>query len=341
MKKRILLLITIALILSSCNLPGYANFSLGSGVSQVSWVKNDPNAEPTATPFLPVLEEVKTPDPDQNNNQEDEVDGIPTATVLQRPEGQVNILILGSDYRPESGYRTDVFMLLSVYPNEGTASLLSFPRDLYVYLPGIGNQRINVAQPFGGFELSKATLQENFNVTADYYIMTNFQGFKGIINSLGGITVNVGNYLSDKCDLPQADSEKNCTVYAGPTYMNGDTALWYVRSRYTTSDLDRTRRAQEVIFAMFEKLMALDALTRVPELYNLYSSSVETNLTLSEIVSLMPVTSKILSDPSRLRRFAIGIDQVTPYVLPNSGANVLLPDFELIDKLIIDSAYTP
>jgi len=338
MKKRIFLFIAFTFILTSCNLPSYVNFSFDSGISQVSWVKNDSNAGPTATPFLPVMEEVQTPEPDQNT---EEADAIPTETVLQRPEGQVNILILGSDYRPDSGYRTDVFMLLSIYPNEGTASLLSFPRDLYVYLPGIGNQRINVAQPFGGFELSKATLQENFNVTADYYIMTNFQGFKGIINSLGGVTVNVGNYLSDKCDLPQADAEKYCTVYAGPTYMNGDTALWYVRSRYSTSDFDRTRRAQEVMYAMFEKLMALDALTRVPELYNLYSSSVETNLTLSEIVSLMPVTTKILSDPSRLRRFSIGLDQVTPYVLPISGANVLLPNFDLINELVINSAYTP
>ena len=138
-------------------------------------------------------------------------------------------------------------MLLSLYPDSNTASIISFPRDLYVFIPGVGNQRINVAQPYGGFELTNATLQENFGVSADHYIMTNFSGFKSIIDSLGGINVEVGNYLSDQCSLSQADSAGYCTVYPGINFMNGETALWYVRSRYSTSDLDRTRRAQEVI----------------------------------------------------------------------------------------------
>lgn len=339
MGKKIIFSLLIIALLVGCNLPAqFYNTQSPSGFSNINWIKSNPNAAPTATPFLPVMENIATPGPTQEANQPEIV---PTEIKSQRPDGQVNILILGSDYRPESGYRTDVFMLLSIYPNEGTASILSFPRDLYVYLPGIGNQRINVAQPFGGFALSKATLEENFNVTADYYIMTNFQGFMGIVNSLGGITVNVGGYLSDKCDLPQADAEKNCTVFGGPTYMNGETALWYVRSRYSTSDFDRLRRAQEVVFAIFEKLMSLDAISRVPDLYNMYLSSVETNLSLSDILPLVPVASKILADPSRLRRYALSVDQAVPYVLPESGANVLIPNYELIHQTIIDSAYTP
>lgn len=329
----------LLIIMTGCNLPGNSSFAVIPKNSGVEWISSDPNAPATPTPFLPVIEEVQTPQPELDEINEKEV--IPTSSKPTRPEGQVNILVMGSDYRPGSGYRTDVFMLLSLYPEEGTASILSFPRDLYVNLPGIGNQRINVAQPFGGFELSKATLEQNFDVTADYYIMTNMQGFKGIVNNLGGITVNVGAYLSDSCDLPQADANKYCTVFGGPTYMNGDTALWYVRSRYTTSDFDRTRRAQEVIYAIFEKLMALDAISKVPDLYDLYISSVETNLTAADIIPLVPIASKILSDPSKLRRFAIGPEHVSPYVLPDSGANVLIPNYELIQEVIYESAYKP
>jgi len=95
------------------------------------------------------------------------------------------------------------------------------------------------------------------------------------------------------------------------------------------------------MFAIFEKLMSLDALSRVPELYNLYLSSVETDLGLADIVPLMPVTSQLLSDPSRLRRYAIGEEHVSHYVIPDSGANVLIPNYELIEELIIDSAFTP
>lgn len=343
-KKIGILLIVLTVFLTGCNLPGYSSYSFLPNNSKVEWISLDPNAPPTPTPFLPVIEAIETPQPEniaEDENNSDEFTGIPTSSKPKRPDGQVNILILGSDFRPGSGYRTDVFMLLSLYPNEGTASILSFPRDLYVNLPGIGNQRINVAQPFGGFELSKATLEQNFDVTPDYYIMTNMQGFIGIVNNLGGITVNVGAYLSDTCDLPQADASKYCTVYAGPTYMNGDTALWYVRSRYTSSDFDRTRRAQEVIFAIFEKLMALDAVSKVPDLYNLYISSVETNLTLSDIVPLVPIASKILSDPAKLRRYSIGPEQVYPYVLPESGANVLIPNYDLIQETILESAFKP
>ncbi|HSM26457.1 MAG TPA: LCP family protein [Anaerolineaceae bacterium] len=343
-KKIVLLLLLLTILLSGCNLPGDSSFSVMPNNSKVEWISLDPNAPATPTPFLPIIDVIETPEPDnlvEDEELTEEITGIPTTTKPKRPDGQINILILGSDFRPGSGYRTDVFMLLSLYPNEGTASVLSFPRDLYVNLPGIGNQRINVAQPFGGFELSKATLEQNFDVTADYYIMTSMQGFTGIVNNLGGITVNVGAYLSDTCHLPQAGPGKYCTVYAGPTYMNGDTALWYVRSRYTTSDFDRTRRAQEVMIAIFEKLMALDAISKVPDLYDLYISSVETNLTLSDIVPLVPIATKILNDPSKLRRFAIGPEQAYPYVLPDSGANVLIPNYELIQEVILESAFKP
>lgn len=332
----------LLIVMTGCNLPGYSSIAVIPRNSEVEWISRDPNAPATPTPFLPVIEDIQTPQPELNSDQKIDEEGvIPTVSKPKRPEGQVNILVMGSDFRPGSGYRTDVFMLLSLYPEEGTASVLSFPRDLYVNLPGIGNQRINVAQPFGGFELSKATLEQNFDVTADYYIMTNMQGFKGIVDNLGGITVNVGAYLSDHCELPQGDANKYCTVYGGPTYMNGETALWYVRSRYTTSDFDRTRRAQEVIYAIFEKLMALDAISRVPDLYNLYISSVETNLTATDIIPLVPLASKILSDPSKLKRFAIGPEHVTPYVLPDSGANVLIPNYDLIQEVIYESAFKP
>ena len=339
-----LIILFLLVTLTGCNLPGYTSFAVIPEKQSVQWISLDPDSPATPTPFLPLIEDISTPEPDSEDIVVEDAGQetvIPTSTKPKRPEGQVNILVLGSDFRPGSGYRTDVFMVLSLYPEEGTASVVSFPRDLYVNLPGIGNQRINVAQPFGGFELSKATLEENFDLTVDYYIMTNMQGFIGIVDNLGGITVNAGGYLSDSCNLSQRDAGGYCTVYGGPTYMNGETALWYVRSRYSTSDFDRTRRAQEVMYAIFEKLMALDAISRVPDLYNLYQSSVETNLTLTDIVPLAPLAAKILSDPSKLRRFAIGPEHVYPYVLPDSGANVLIPNYELIQDVIYQSAFTP
>jgi LCP family protein required for cell wall assembly len=337
MKKVFPFLLLITIFLSACNLPNIPGLGQKSSNGNY-WITLNNNGPATPTPFLPVGEDLSS---EQLPTSESENNPAPTLPVQKRPEGQVNILILGSDWRPTGGYRTDVFMLLSLYPNQGTASIISFPRDLYVNLPGIGNQRINVAQAYGGFDLTNAMLEENFNVTADHYIMTNFDGFKNIINSLGGIDVNVGITLSDHCELPQGGPSKTCTVYPGINYMNGETALWYVRSRYSTSDLDRTRRAQEVMLALFSKMMSLDAVSRAPELYNLYSNTVETDMTIGDIIPMVPLASELINDTSKMRRYAIGINEVTPTVLPASGAQVLLPNYDAIQSLINQSAFTP
>ena len=126
-------------------------------------------------------------------------------------------------------------ILVAINKKTGATSVVSFPRDLYVTLPGYRQERINVAQPLGGFELTQATFQYNFGFTPDYYLLTNFQGFVNIIDSLGGINVYVPWELYDDCSLPIQDSTGKCSVGPGQVYMDGETALWYARSRYSTS----------------------------------------------------------------------------------------------------------
>jgi len=260
---------------------------------------------------------------------------VPLINRLKRPDGLVTILIFGSDYRPQSGYRTDVMMLLSINTKKGTASLVSFPRDLYVDIPGWEMQRLNTAHPHGGFELTQKTFELNFGVHPDHYIMTNFNGFKGIIDTLGGVDVYASRGLSDTCDLPQAE-DRYCSVSPGRIHMDGATALWYVRSRYSTSDFDRTRRAQEVIQAIFARLVSLNAVTRAPELFNQFNSSVETDMNLADITPLLPLVPKF-ADLSAVERYAITHNEVTSWVTPG-GAQVLVPNQELIFDQIISKA---
>ncbi|NTU75101.1 MAG: LCP family protein, partial [Anaerolineaceae bacterium] len=184
---------------------------------------------------------------------------------LQTPDHPVNILILGSDFRPSGGYRTDVIILLTIHPKSKSVSILSFPRDLYIFIPGVGMNRINVAQIYGGFALTQATFQYNFGINVDHYILANFNGFQTIVNTIHGIDVKAESALYDKCDLPQRVNNY-CSIEPGVIHMDGATALWYVRSRYSSSDLDRTRRAQEVLIALFNKLISLDALNRINDL---------------------------------------------------------------------------
>lgn len=334
------LLLIIAIILTGCNVT--ANRSAQSTPVPVSdLLLNVGNKyQPSPTPFQPILPTatiLPTSTP------------VPTATPedtysskvnlgLSRPSGQINILLLGSDWRGNSGYRTDVILVLSVNPESGRVTLTSFPRDLYVEIPGVGYERINAAQAYGGFELTKATFENNFDVTLDYYMMTNFAGFKNIINILGGINVYAAASLYDTCDLPQAVN-KYCFVPVGNMTMDGATALWYVRSRYSTNDFDRTRRAQEVLLALFQKLMSLNALNRSSELYNMFISSVDTNLPLDVVVKLLPLSSQILSNPSSVERYAIGAAETYDYIVPGSGAMVLIPDKNLVANIVQQAFY--
>jgi LCP family protein required for cell wall assembly len=256
------------------------------------------------------------------------------------PDGQVRILVLGSDARPGGGFRTDIIMLVSINPKQGTATVLSFPRDLWVDLPGWGPNRINTAMVYGGFSLMASTLESNFGIRPTYYVMTNFTGFTQIIDSLGGVDVTASQTLSDKCKFPQA-VRGYCTINPGVTHMNGTFALWYVRSRYSTSDFDRERRSQEVLQGAFSKLMSLNAVTRIPELFTVYQKNVETNLTLGDVVNLAPVANQLLTDRTKIRRYSIGPGEVSNWTVPSSGAMVLLPNDALIDQKIMQAVFTP
>ena len=335
----ILLLLALVLLTTACSLP--AAEGKPQAVSQLI-LTPDPNASPTPTPFQPV------PGPDASFTPAENAGDAPSQAAatptevplidrLPRPDGQVNILILGSDFRPDMGFRTDTIVLVSLNPKKGTASMVSFPRDLWVTIPGWMEQRINTAQAHGGFALTQATFELNFGVHVDHYIMTNFNGFVNIINSLGGITVNASRQLSDRCDLPQAVNHY-CTVGPGPVEMNGQTALWYVRSRYSSSDFDRTRRAQEVLLGIFTKLMSLNGIQQAPQLYNEFRSSVETDMSLSDMLPLVPLASKMIQNPNMVNRYEIGPDLVTPFVTAQ-GADVLLPHTEAIWEIIKKACY--
>jgi LCP family protein required for cell wall assembly len=306
------------------------------------------NVTPTATPFQPVADAdipsiPNNPIPDQNLNStdadEDEpevsVTPSPTMPTLKKPSGQVNILLLGSDVRPnDGGFRTDSIIWVSLNPKDGFVSAVSFPRDLYVNIPEMSYNRINVAFPRGGFDLLADTFESNFGVRPDHYVLIDFNGFKTIINNLGGINVYAEKNLSDSC-ADWIDPSGYCSVGPGMVHMNGELALWYARSRYSSNDIERARRAQEVIEAMFKRLMSLDAILRAPELYNAYIDYVQTDLALSDLLPLLPLASKI-NENGDIRNYVIGFDHAYSWITAQ-GAQVLVPDNEAITQVLIEA----
>jgi len=275
-----------------------------------------PTAIPTLTPFPTSTLEPALVMPDM------------PAEAIPELDKQVTILLLGSDKRPgDSGFRTDTIILLVLNPQQGTASLLSFPRDLYVHIPGRGQDRINTAFYSGGFKTLAATMEYNFGVRPQHYVLINFRSFKQMIDSVGGLTVKVSTPVTDKYP-----GKGWITIPKGTVKMNADIALWYARSRKTSNDFARNRRQQEVLLALFEKFISMDALKRVPEFYKIYKKSISTDLTLTDGLSMLPLAIQ-LTDTSRIKRYYISPTHVWDHITPG-GAMVLLPREAEIRKLV-------
>jgi LCP family protein required for cell wall assembly len=297
-------------------------------MSTPAYILAGSDATPTPTPFQPIPptpiisqedlptatpepQATATPQPAPDESQEQALDVL---------AGQVNILLLGADARPwSSNFRTDTIILVTLNPQLETVNVTSFPRDLYVTVPGWGMQRINSAWPYGGWKLLRQTFEHNFGVRVDYYALLKFSSFKQIIDSLGGLDIHVSQKLSDY------RAGYWVTIPAGEVQMDADTVLWYVRSRKTTNDFARNQRQQEVLQALFRKLVSMNALRRVPELYDYYQDGFLTNIDLTDMLAWLPLAAKVADNPDSIQYLAIKSGQVSNYITPY-GAMVLLPN---------------
>ena len=331
-RNKILIIVLAIVLLLACFIPAIWLVLAGQGESGIKMLAESVNIGGQPTAFQP-FKQTATPTRD--------VQPITNALVpnegLLPPEGQINVLVLGSDYRPTSGFRTDVVLLISIYTKEAKVKMVSFPRDLLVQIPGHEEERINTPMQTGGFALMASTFEYNFAVHIDHYMMTNFNGFKAIVDTLGGIDIEAAANTSDRCDLSYQHGAW-CSIGPGTAHLDGELALWYVRSRYTTSDFDRTRRAQEVLVGIFKKLMSLDAVSKAPEIYNLLINNVETDLTLTNILPILGIAPAIIAEPARISRYAIGLEQASP---TNNGAYLLQPDYNKVWQVIKEVVYLP
>lgn len=206
--------------------------------------------------------------------------------IKEKPEG-FNVLLLGTDERDpdESCTRTDTIIVLNYNDEADRMSLLSIPRDTRVQLPGHGMDKINSANVYGGPELTAKTVSRLIGVPIEHYVLTNFYGFKGIVDALGGVTLNVED---DMYHREQAyGGEYAISLKKGVQRLDGDKALQYVRFRGDADgDITRTGRQLKFLQALGAETMQSKTLTKlhklVPEVYG----SVETNIGLSQLIKL-------------------------------------------------------
>lgn len=256
--------------------------------------------------------------------------------VWPGPAGsRVTILLMGIDARhtlKEGASRTDVLTLVTLDPISHTAALLSIPRDLYVPLPGLDQQRINTAYywgevnhlPGGGPALIEKTIQQDLGVAVQRYAVIDFEGFKKIVDAVGGVEIDVPHKIVDT-QYPTPDyGTETLTIPAGRIHMDGELALKYVRTRHADSDLGRNTRQQQVLLAIRDKALSLGSLDRLPDVLNAVGDSLQTDLTLPEMLSLAKQWGQISRE--NIQTYRIDETMIKPYVTPQGG-QVLLPDW--------------
>ncbi len=273
----------------------------------------------------------------------------PTALPPLTDTETINFLLIGSDKRPGSSYRTDTLVIAIVWHKEGQVSLISIPRDLWVYIPTVGMQRINTAYQSGettgyaggGPGLLKDTIAHNLGIRIDHTAMVEFDGFRRIVDTLGGVEIPIACAYTDwRLIDPSYDPENEnnwwlYTVGPGQVHMDGDLALWYARSRSKSNDFDRGRRQQETIRAIFSKALQTDTFSKIPQLYNDFSSTVVTDLGLGDLLLMSPYAVNFTN--ANIRGYYIRPPYVSSWMTPG-GAAVLLPNEAELAQMLAGAA---
>lgn len=214
-----------------------------------------------------------------------------------KEDGVKNILLIGNDSRTqdESG-RSDAMILISISSKTNSIHMTSLLRDIYVDIPGHDGNRLNAAYAYGGPELLMETLEENFGIEVNRYMLVNFQAFANLVDAVGGVDLEVTNeevqYINGYLvEYNQLEGKAEGTDYldtslSGMVHLNGPQALAYCRNRYIGTDFARTERQRKVLSAAMKSAPAA-LLTNAGELIEGIASNVTTNLTKSEMSGLM------------------------------------------------------
>lgn len=239
---------------------------------------------------------------------------------------QTKILILGVDYAKGDSMvsRSDTIILTTIKPLGPDVGMLSVPRDLWVNLPGIGENRINTAHFFAEANLTGSgpaavneTIQANFGVSMDYYIRIRFQGFREIVDAMGGVDITL--------------EEARAGYEPGTYHLTGRKALAFARHRMGTDDFFRMENGQFLVKAILQQLSRPSMWWRIPWVLVAALRNIDTDIP----SWLMPRLGLAI-----LRVGASGIDARTitrdmaTSFFTADGANVLQPDWNQILLLI-------
>ena len=241
--------------------------------------------------------------------------GDPGTSEIWGGKTSLNILAMGIDRRPDGSYvNADVVMIFHVDLIDKTVHVVSIPRDLLVQVPGVGWWKLNGAFELGerenpgdraaGPAKMRDTIEFNFGVPIDAYVFVDFSGFQQIIDAAGGVTVDVPYDIYDPRYPVDEQTTEEIFFTAGPTTMDGVTALKYVRTRNADGDDARRQRQMQVLLALLDQGKTIGSIARADELIMSLAGSAQTSFTLEEQLTLARLA--LLIDRNEIRMFAVG-----------------------------------
>jgi LCP family protein required for cell wall assembly len=193
-----------------------------------------------------------------------------STSTTKQTYAAMNILLIGSDYRPGEGERSDTFMVLHIPADRKSVYLVSYPRDMWVAIPGHGKAKINAAFSYGGVALAVSTLENLTAARIDHVMVTDFSNFIQLVDTVGPITVD--NPVASTKVVPDDYGISYDFTHAGPTFLSdGKMALSFVRERKNlpNGDLDRTLRQRAFVKALALKVATPEVLANPVKLNEL------------------------------------------------------------------------
>ncbi len=197
-----------------------------------------------------------------------------------------NILLLGVDSNgshtdPWKGTRSDTIVLLNIDSKSHSVNAISIPRDSKVYLPEeYGIQKINAAHALGGVRLTKKTIEEALGVKIDKYVVVSDDAVEKLVNALGGVPI----YVEKRMNYDDYSGNLHIHLNKGLNILNGRESVGYLRFRHDgLGDIGRTQRQQWFLRGLLEKIQSLQSISKIPEMINIATTYVKTDLSLYEM----------------------------------------------------------
>jgi LCP family protein required for cell wall assembly len=251
------------------------------------------------------------------------VAGLVAAALLLTPTREA-VLILGSDARPDELRRgevgrTDTLLLLVADRATPRLAMVSLPRDLWVAIPGYGEERINAAYELGGNQAAKQTVSNVLGQRVDRSLVIGLQGVRDIVDAVGGVDITVAQRIYDDTYPTDDYGFQTVDIPAGRQHMNGETALKYARTRHQDSDFGRIARQQQVLSAVRSAAMNPLNWPRLPALAGALNGAIKTDVTPLDAIA---IGAAVLRDPGEPDRLVVDTTLVIP-VTGDGGAFLL------------------